>query len=138
MEPSTELQELYVRICQAQTDGDYPFFERCFSQQDGVVAVGTDPTEWWSGYATIAKVFKAQLQETGGFELLAGTPEARCEGSVGWVAGHPTLRLADGTEMPLRLTLVFHKEQGEWKIVHWHSSLGIANEDAIGETLTTE
>lgn len=131
------LKELYLQICEAQSSGDYSFFERNFSQKDGVLAIGTDPTEWWNGYATITKVFKAQLKETGGFEILAGTPQAYSDGSIGWVAGKPTLKLTDGTEIPFRLTAVFQKEQNGWKIVQWHASTGISNENLIGETLTT-
>lgn len=138
MEQSTELKALYLRICEAQSSGDYSFFERCFSQKDGVLAIGTDPAEWWAGYATITKVFEAQLKETGGFQILADTPQAYSDGQIGWVAGQPTLRLQDGTEIPFRLTAVFQKEQDDWKIVQWHVSMGISNEDVIGESLTTQ
>lgn len=138
MEESTELKELYLQICEAQSNGDHSFFERCFSQKDGVLAIGSDPTEWWNGYDTITRMFKAQLQETGGFHILADTPKAYSDGSIGWVAGQPTLKLSDGTEMPFRLTAVFQKGQDGWKIVQWHVSIGISNEDVIGETLTTQ
>ena len=138
MEPSNELKALYLRSCEAISSGDYSFFERYFSQKDGVLAIGTDPTEWWAGYATITKVFKAQLKETGGVQILADTPQAYRDGSIGWVAGRPTIKLPDGTEMPVRLTAVFQKEQNGWKIVQWHFSTGISNEDLIGETLTTQ
>jgi hypothetical protein len=138
VEQSTELKELYLRICEAISSGDYSFFEGHFSQKEGVLAIGTDPTEWWAGYATITKVFKAQLKETGGVQILADTPQAYCDGSIGWVAGRPTLKLPDGTEMPVRLTAVFQKEQNGWKIVQWHFSTGISNEDLIGEMLTTQ
>ena len=138
MEPSMELEALYGRICEAQSSGDYGFFENHFSQKDGVLAIGTDPSEWWSGYETIIRVFKAQLKEVAEFEIMADRPHAFCDGSMGWVAGRPTLRLPDGTEIPFRLTLVFQKEHDGWKIVQWHSSMGISNEDLIGETLTTK
>ena len=138
MEQSTELKELYLRSCDAISSGDYSFFERYFSQKDGVLAIGTDPTEWWAGYATITRVFKAQLKEMGGFQILADTPQAYRDGSIGWVAGQPTLKLPAGTEMPVRLTAVFQKENNDWKIVQWHTSIGISNEDIVGETLTTK
>lgn len=138
MEQSTELKELYLQICEALSHGDYSFFERCFSHKDGVLAIGTDPTEWWTGYATISKVFKTQLKEMGGFQILVDTPLAFHEGSIGWIAGKPTLKLPDGTEVPVRLTVVLQKEQNDWKIVQWHFSIGISNEDSIGETLTTQ
>jgi ketosteroid isomerase-like protein len=138
MEQSTELKDFYLRIYEALSSGDYSFFERCFSQKDGVLAIGTDPTEWWTGYDTITRVFKTQLKETGGFQILADDPQAYRDGSIGWVAGQPTLKLPDGTEMPVRLTVVFQKEQHGWKIVQWHFSIGISNEDLFDETLTTQ
>jgi len=137
MEQAPELKELYLRICEAQSSGDYSFFEQYFSRKDGVLAIGTDSTEWWAGYAAITRVFKAQLKEMGGFQILADTPQAYRDGSIGWVAGQPTLKLPDGTEMPFRLTAVFQKEQNGWKIVQWHVSVGLPNEDLIGETLPT-
>jgi len=138
MESSNELKALYLRSCEAISSGDYSFFERYFSNRDGVLAIGTDPTEWWSGYATITKVFKSQLKELSGLQLLADTPQAYRAGSIGWVAGQPILKFADGTEMPVRLTAVFQKEENRWKIVQWHFSMGIPNEDSIGEISTTQ
>jgi hypothetical protein len=137
MEQSIELQELYRQICEAQSKGDQAFFEHHFSQEEGVVAIGTDPVEWWFGYDTITRVFSAQLQESGGFEILPDQPPAYQQGMVGWLAGQPVLKLADGTEIAFRLSVVFQKEEGGWKIVQWHSSMGIPNEESISETLTT-
>lgn len=138
MEESTELKALYRQCCDAQTNGDYAFFERYFSQEDGVLAIGTDPEEWWTGYAAITGVFEAQLKEIAGIQVQAGKPQAYQEGSTGWIAGRPTIKLPDGTEMPARLTAVFQKEQDGWKIVQWHFSTGIPNEDLVGEKLTTQ
>ncbi len=56
MERSDELRDLYLRSCEAQSSSDYAFFERCFSQSDGVLAVGTDPSEWWTGYSSITRI----------------------------------------------------------------------------------
>ena len=137
MEQSSELQGFYLRICEAMTKGDHAFFASHFSQQDGVLAIGTDPTEWWVGYDTIARVFREQMEETGGFRIEADTPMAWCNGSIGWLAGRPTLRLPDGTELPVRLTAILQREPNDWKIVQWHFSTGIANEALLGEVLTT-
>ena len=138
MQESAELQKLYIALCEAQTNGEYAFFEKMFSKKKGVLAIGTDPSEWWSGYDTIAKVFKAQLKEVSGFQVLADAPMAYCDGSIGWVAGRPIVKLPDGTEIPIRLSAVFQLEPEGWKIVQWHSSMGISNEESIGEALTTE
>lgn len=137
MERSSELKDLYLKICRAQTEGDFSFFERCFSRQDGVIAVGTDPDEWWEGYDAIIEVFRAQLEEAGGFEILAEDPAAFSQGSAGWAAGNLILKLQDGSELPFRLSVVFQKEPDGWKIVHWHSSTAVSNEELIGQELTT-
>lgn len=137
MRESKALKKLYLEICEALSKGDAAFFESRFSQEDGVLAIGTDPGEWWAGYSAITKIFKAQLEEAGGFKILADAPQAYREGPVGWLAGRPMLRLTDGSEIPFRLTAVLREERDDWEIVQWHFSAGVSNEALIGRTLTT-
>ncbi|MEJ2588180.1 MAG: nuclear transport factor 2 family protein [Deltaproteobacteria bacterium] len=137
MEESKALKNLYFGICEALSSGDAAFFESRFSQRDGVIAIGTDPEEWWAGYAAITKIFKSQLEEAGGFQILPDTPLAYRDGAVGWLAGRPRLKLTDGSEIPFRLTVVLQKDPDDWKIVQWHFSAGISNEALLGKTLTT-
>ena len=49
----------------------------------------------------------------------------------------PKLVLPGGTELRCRFTAVFHKENGGWKGVQWHWSIGVPNEEAIGQELET-
>ncbi len=58
------------------------------------------------------------------------------EDMVGWVADQGTSTLPDGSEVPFRLTAVFHQENGDWKLIQEHASLGVSNEEALGEELT--
>ena len=51
---------------------------------------------------------------------------------MGWIADQPRFRTLDG-EVPMRLTAVFRREDGEWKLIQTHSSIGVSNEDAFGE-----
>lgn len=137
MEQSTELRDLTLRWMEAWSNGDLGFFERHFSRQDGVLVIGTDPEEWWVGYETIIEVLGTQIEEMAGISVVGSDPQAYSEGTVGWAAEHLTFKLPDGTEMPARFTLVFHREDGDWKFVQIHGSFGIANEEAIGQELTT-
>ncbi len=57
------------------------------------------------------------------------------EGTVGWVADQGTFRMPDGTEVPFRMTVVVHREDGDWKVVQEHASIGVRNEDALGVEL---
>src|SRR3712207_5349135 len=111
MEQSAELKELTLRFYEALAQGDISALARCHSRCEGVLAIGTDPQEWWADYATIIKVFQAQLAELGGgVPVVAGDPWAFSEGSVCWVADRPKFQLPDGAEIPFRMTLVLHQE----------------------------
>jgi hypothetical protein len=137
MERSDELRELTLQTYEALARGDGAFIENLFSREPGVHAIATDPNERWNGYETIVRVFGAQLAETGGFPIVAGEPQAYREGTVGWVEDQPGFRMPDETIVPFRLTAVFHKENDSWKAVQWHVSIGVPNEEVLGETLTT-
>lgn len=137
MERSSELRDLTLQVYEAMSQADSAFVGRIFSRSDGVHAIATDPNEWWTGHDTITRVIKAQLEEMGGFPIVAGDPQAFSEGSVGWVHDNPSFRTPDGGQLPFRMTMVFHKEDDGWKAVQWHASIGVPNEEALGETLTT-
>lgn len=136
MNQSVELRDVVLRSYEAFAKADTSFFEGFISRREGVLIIGTDPSEWWLGHDNISRVFKAQLEEMGGINFVGGDPQAYTEGNVGWVVDHPRLRLPDGTEIPFRSTSVFVKEEGEWKLVQGHSSVGVPNEELISRALT--
>lgn len=137
MIPSDELKNAMQRLYESMTSGDVSAVAHQLSHQSGVLSIGTDPNEWWEGYDAIARVVKAQLEEMGGIQVKAGNLNAFVEGNVGWAADCPIVRLPNGQEMTLRWTTVFHIEDGEWKIVQRHVSLGVSNVEAIGKEVTT-
>lgn len=137
MNASPELKDLTQRLYQALASADHSFVERHLARDEGVLMIGTDPQEWWMGNERASRLLRTQLEEMGGFPIKAGDVQAYEEGSVGWAADQPRIALPDG-ELPLRLTLVFHREDGEWKVVQWHASLSVANQEALGEDLTTQ
>jgi len=136
MQKSSELKALLLNFYEACTNGDTSFIKEITSRRDGALMIGTDPDEWWADYDTIIRVNEAQMQEMGGIPIEAGEPEAYTEGTVGWVADQAKFKLPDGTEIPLRLTGVFLKESGDWKVVQMHASIGVPNEEAFGQDLT--
>jgi ketosteroid isomerase-like protein len=137
VEPSTAVKQTVLRFYEALTTGNASAIQDLMSRQEGVLAIGTDPQEWWGGYDTITSVFKSQLEEMGGgFPIESGSLQAFSEGSVGWAADQPVLKQPDGSELSFRLTAVLRQEQDVWKIVQWHVSFGVANEDVLGKELT--
>jgi hypothetical protein len=136
MEQSVELRDVMLGFYEALASGDLSFLDRHISTAGEVRGIGTDPDEWWAG-GHLLEVWKEQIEAMGGsMPLAAGDPEAYSEGSVGWVADRPILKTPDG-DVPLRFTAVFRREDGAWKIVQSHGSLGVANEESFGENLPT-
>jgi ketosteroid isomerase-like protein len=136
VERSPELRDLVVAWFRAASDGDASLVDRHVSRDAGTRLIGSDPNEWWIGYDTITQVFKAQMREMGGVSCLPGDPQAYRIGDVGWVADRPRFRLPDGTELPVRMSIVFVKEDGAWKVAHQHISIGVPNEQIVGQELT--
>jgi SnoaL-like protein len=133
----TELKQVMLGFYRALSGGDADSLEELISPQSGVLGIGTDPDEWWQGPTKLRSIMKTQMAEMGGSITIVGSdPIAYSEGTVGWVADRPRFRLDDGTESPIRLTATFHKEQGAWKIVQFHVSVGVPNEDVVGKELT--
>ncbi len=138
MEHSDELRDLTLRFYEAATTGDLSFFDQHVSRQEGAVFVGTDPNEWWEGFEALREAMRAQSEAMGGggLQIVAGQLQAYREGSVGWVIDRDTFQLPDGKEVPFRSTILFLREDGEWKFVHAHASIGVSDEDLFGEDAT--
>jgi hypothetical protein len=55
--------------------------------------------------------------------------QAFSEGTVGWATTHLTITLPDGRHISPRWSAVFHKEDGVWKFVQTHASIGVPNDE---------
>jgi ketosteroid isomerase-like protein len=137
MERAPELEDLTRRFYQALAQGDAAVIEDLVSQREGVLNIGTDPAEWWDSAASFRRALRAQTEELAGVQVTPGELRAYREGTVGWAADRPTFRFPNGFEIPLRMTTVFHQEDGAWKVVQSHASVAARNEDVVGKPLTT-
>jgi adenylate cyclase len=106
-----------------------------FTDSDDAVFIGTAPGELWIGGNVIRAVLAAQHEQIGPAQMVPGTIVAFEEGTVGWASDQCTIELANGNVLPLRMTFVFHRERGEWKIVHVHASHGVDNLEQWGEDM---
>ena len=104
-----------------------------------LIHIGTDPDEWWTSYREAIAVFEAQLGEfeTIGVQFEIDEIAAYSEGTVGWVACRPRLVFGDGSTTTLRFTGVLHLEEGIWRSVQSHLSVGATNEETVGYEMTT-
>jgi len=129
------------RFYRAIVVGDVEAVNGAFSQDTGVLAIGTDAEEWWSGWPVISRMWRTQIEEADGdsfaADFRAGLLECFEEGSVGWCQDNPVVVMPDGSLYDARLTAVLHLEGFAWKFVQCHISFGIANEETFGKTYTT-
>lgn len=137
MKRARELEDLTRQLYDAMVRGDRSFVADVVSQGEDVVMIGTDPQEWWSDYDTIVRIWSQQLEEMSGVIVEDADPHAYASGDIGWMSDHPSFRLPDGSTLPFRLTGVYRREDGAWRLVQAHASIGVRNEDAIGVELTT-
>jgi ketosteroid isomerase-like protein len=125
MQPAPELADLTLRLYDAMSSGDADAVERYYSQQNGSLFIGTAGAEFWTDpaqhNADVRPYFDASHGRT---RVIAGEPHAVTEGTVGWVVDRPTLRLADGTQFHVRLTVIWHLEAEGWRVAHTHTSVG--------------
>jgi hypothetical protein len=137
MRESPELRELASRLFQAAASGEEAVLLQAISHESGVQVIGTDPAEWWSGYAAIEQALGVSNEEedaTGGV-LSDAEVLAYESGDVGWAACRGNVTFPDQAPIPLRVTLVCQREEGAWRVVQWHVSIGVPNQDAFRETL---
>ena len=73
---------------------------------------------------------KAAFPPTG-LRVEAGDLRAWEEGSVGWLSDTPSFVLPDGTAIRTRTTAVMRREDGDWKLVQAHVSVGVPDEEVI-------
>lgn len=137
MNTSKEIAGVMKNFYDRWSAGDGAFLDDLLTKQRDVVFVGTDPEEWWQGRDNVYKIWSTQFKEMGGITITSGRLSAYAKGDVGWAVDNPTLRMPNGTQASLRMTCVFERESGDWRLVHAHASIGVPNEEAIGQELTT-
>jgi hypothetical protein len=133
MNPSTEVRNAVLRLYETMATGDASAIRHLFSRQSGVLAIGSDPSEWWAGHDTIVEAFQAQLRGIGRRKVEPGDLNAFVEGTVGWAADRRTHRQTNGQELTVRETFLFHQEDGEWKLVQLDASAAMPNAELAGQ-----
>jgi ketosteroid isomerase-like protein len=108
------------------------------SMAEDVIVIGTDDAEWLQGRDRVAPVLQAQMAEMSeaGMHVDADDPQVGVAGSTVWVADQPTLRMADGAPVSMRLTFVATEVDGRLVVKQLHVSVGVPNEEVLNQTLT--
>jgi ketosteroid isomerase-like protein len=136
MQKSDELVQAYYRFLDAVNRGNLEALDAMVSRDADVSVIGTDPNEWWMGHDSAVQALRSQSGDVGNSaSMVAGsTVEAYVDGNFGWVTDRPLLVLPGG-EMACRVTMLFHREDGAWRMLQSHASFGVRNEDVLGVQL---
>ena len=137
MESAPELVQMMERLFRSWAARDHPSLTETITRSPGALVIGTDPEEWWEEAKDFAAVLQIQWQETPPFTFEFGEIVAWREGTVGWGAARFLIDFEGMPPIPLRATMVFHEEGTYWRIVQWHNSVAVANEELLGVELTT-
>lgn len=133
MDQSAELKDFMLGFYAAIARGDLTPVEEGLSRQEGTLWIGTDPGEWWNTREEVLNAWKSQLAELGGaMDIRPGRLQAWQLGNTGWMADQPIVTLSDGSTLAFRITAVFEREAGCWRMVQVHSSIGVPNRELSG------
>lgn len=129
IERAPELEQLAKEAADAYRRGDIAALERMFSRDPAVLQVGTDPAEVWEGPDQVLEELRAELasltEESA--EPIQEERRGYRAGDAGWVFTQGKYRLSDGSEIPARGIRIFHREDGEWKLVQSFISIAVPN-----------
>jgi len=128
MQQSADVREAMLRFYQRFSAGDVASFAQGITSSDEALVIGTGPQEWLDGRATWIAGYQEQITAIPGIRMEAGDPRGYAEGTLGWAADRPTFVLPDDTAIPARVTAVLRLEDGAWKLVNAHFSIGVPDE----------
>lgn len=130
MQRSPELEQLVADWFRAASRGDSSLVDAHISLDDDVRLIGSDPAELFRGGSAVAEFLRGEVEGGGGAATFApaGT-EAFSEGTVGWATTRVMITLPDGRHVSPRWSSVFRLEDGVWKFVQTHASIGVPNEE---------
>ena len=128
MQRSHELERIAHETVAAIERGDMDALERMTSHDESVVSIGSDPGEYARGFEENMRLTRESLPSEG-MHVHAHLDEVHAyeDGDFGWMDGVGRFE-RDGESVEVRMTGVLRREQGEWRYVQSHVSIGVPNE----------
>jgi hypothetical protein len=138
MHRSAEVRDALLRFYEVFPAGNLEGFAQILVREnEGVVVIGTDPAQWTEGREQWIAAREAVVHAMEGLRFEAGEEPHGYEGGLmGWVADRPRAVLPDGNAISTRLTGVLRQEEGEWRFVHIHISVGVPDEEMVERKTT--
>jgi hypothetical protein len=113
-----------LRFYNRLSASDVDSFDELVSAHPATLVIGTAPGELVRERARLRFGFEAE-----GVTLQARDPHGYSEGDMAWIVETPLFGFPDGSPIDIRLTTVLLKQEGKWKLVHGHFSVGVPDEE---------
>lgn len=130
MQRSQAVREGILNFYTRFSAGDPGAFEAGLATGAGVSVIGSGPGEGHTTREDWVATYRSAIAEMG-LKLRGDDPVGFEQGTFGYGTDTPSFVRPDGSTLPTRLTAVLSKDDGEWKVVHLHFSVGVPDEDAI-------
>lgn len=118
----------------AVASGDQTWLDKHMSDDPDMRLVGTDPKEKLKGRAAHEFMKREAGALKDQIKIKVRDCEAYSDGDFGWGMATPEIELLpEHRKVTPRWSGVFHRENGDWRLVQVHSSMGVENTDAFGE-----
>jgi SnoaL-like domain len=124
MQQSAAVRAAMLRFYDRLSASDVESFEQLVSRDPATLVIGTAPGEWVTERDRLRFGFEAE-----GVRIEPGEPVGYEEGTLGWVVDQPIFSFPDGSSMRTRLTSVMRQEDGSWRLLHMHVSVGVPDEE---------
>lgn len=128
MEPGPDIVRAMLHFYDRLSAKDVDSFDSIVSADPATLVIGTSPGEWVTERDRLRFGFEAE-----GMTIEPGPrPSGWRNGDTGWYVDEPTYTFpGDGGRMHTRLSAVLQREEGAWKIVHMHVSVGVPDEEVL-------
>lgn len=127
MQVSAEIRDAVLAFYHGVTNKEIERFDEIVSGDPATLVIGTAPGEWVTERPRLRFGFQAE-----GLRVEAGQrPTGYQEGTMGWFTDEPSFILPDGSAFRTRLSAVLRQEDGRWKVVHMHWSVGVPDEEVV-------
>jgi hypothetical protein len=126
--PSAGVKDTVLRFYAAMHANDPAAFEEFISNDPALLVIGSADPEWYAQRERLRGVFRLGNQG-----LVPGNDAIAYEqGDMGWFIDRPDWIFADGSRAHMRFTAMLHRESSRWRMVQWHLSVGVPDNEVVG------
>lgn len=115
------IRDVVEALHAALTRGDIGWFEERLAS--GPCVHITTTAEGWMSRAAFLEGLRRQFAEVA-LEWTAGEVVVEERGEMAWVADRAVVRFDDGSTLAARMSLVFVRDDGLWRLAHSHLTTG--------------